>query len=314
MAITFPTGLDALTNPTSGDNLDTAGVLHDVQHSDLNDAVEALQAKVGINSSAVTTTLDYRVAQALLRDFLSQMGNSEVSITGATTLNSTAFGKLHVCSGTSANYTADLPAASGNAGKIIGFRMSGVLTKLVTLDGNSSEVIDGAPTRAMWANETAFLLCDGTGWIKIFGRSIPMYCRMARLTGVTVPASTVYTVAMDTTQEDNSGMMAALGTGDIRPARAGIYMLAASVQFSNVPAAPSLEVWLVVNGVTKSKAGAASSTNNYNCYQTVVPAIALAAGASGKVEFGGYQSSGGAATLFTFDDVCWISAVEICMW
>lgn len=62
MAINFPASLDTLTNPTSGDNLDTAGVVHADQHSDLNDAVEALQSKVGIDSSAEATSHDYRIS------------------------------------------------------------------------------------------------------------------------------------------------------------------------------------------------------------------------------------------------------------
>jgi hypothetical protein len=62
MATNFPGGLDALTNPTSSDNLDSAAVLHDVQHANANDAIEAIQAKVGIDSSAVTTSLDYKLA------------------------------------------------------------------------------------------------------------------------------------------------------------------------------------------------------------------------------------------------------------
>lgn len=61
MAISYPTSLDTLTNPASTDTLDTVGVLHDVQHSDANDAIEALQTKVGITNSAVTTSLDYLI-------------------------------------------------------------------------------------------------------------------------------------------------------------------------------------------------------------------------------------------------------------
>ena len=58
MATSFPTGLDALTNPTSANGLNSPD--HAGQHSDANDAIEALQAKVGVNSSAVTTSLDYK--------------------------------------------------------------------------------------------------------------------------------------------------------------------------------------------------------------------------------------------------------------
>ena len=63
MASNFPGSLDTFTNPTSADALDSVSVPHATQHSDLNDAVEALQAKVGANSSAVTTSHDYKIAQ-----------------------------------------------------------------------------------------------------------------------------------------------------------------------------------------------------------------------------------------------------------
>lgn len=59
----FPTALDAFTNPTASDFLDTPAVRHDEQHANINDAVEAVQAKLGIDSSAVTTTIDYRMRQ-----------------------------------------------------------------------------------------------------------------------------------------------------------------------------------------------------------------------------------------------------------
>ncbi|MCI0366036.1 MAG: hypothetical protein L0219_19430, partial [Phycisphaerales bacterium] len=63
MPTNFPTGLDALPNPTQFDNLDTTLVLHDEQHANVNDAVEAIEAKVGINGSAVTSSHDYKIAQ-----------------------------------------------------------------------------------------------------------------------------------------------------------------------------------------------------------------------------------------------------------
>lgn len=59
MATNFPTSLDSLTNPTASTT--TAAVSHADQHANANDAIEALEAKVGINSSADTTSLDYRV-------------------------------------------------------------------------------------------------------------------------------------------------------------------------------------------------------------------------------------------------------------
>jgi hypothetical protein len=61
MATSFPASLDTLTNPTSSDSLSSPS--HSAQHANVNDAVEALQAKVGADSSAVTSSLDYKVAQ-----------------------------------------------------------------------------------------------------------------------------------------------------------------------------------------------------------------------------------------------------------
>jgi len=60
MATSYPASLDSFTNPTAVDTLDSPP--HDTQHADANDAIEALQAKVGVDGSAVTTSLDYKIA------------------------------------------------------------------------------------------------------------------------------------------------------------------------------------------------------------------------------------------------------------
>jgi len=59
MATNFPTSLDNFTNPTGTDYLNSPD--HAAQHTNKNDAVEALEAKVGVDNSAVTTSLDYLV-------------------------------------------------------------------------------------------------------------------------------------------------------------------------------------------------------------------------------------------------------------
>lgn len=62
MAIQFPTNLDTFVNPNAaaGDDLNSPLVLHDAQHSNDNDAIVALETKVGIDNSAVASTLDYQ--------------------------------------------------------------------------------------------------------------------------------------------------------------------------------------------------------------------------------------------------------------
>jgi len=60
MAISFPTGIDELTNPTSTNTL--AEVDHATQHANANDILEALEAKVGITESTVETSHDKRIS------------------------------------------------------------------------------------------------------------------------------------------------------------------------------------------------------------------------------------------------------------
>jgi hypothetical protein len=73
MATLFPTSLDALHNPHSALAVNAEGG-HAKQHVDANDAIEALQTKVGINGSAVTTSLSYKIAT--LEAFNNNLGNT----------------------------------------------------------------------------------------------------------------------------------------------------------------------------------------------------------------------------------------------
>ena len=66
MSTNYPTSLDTLTNPTALDKENV--VSHSSQHTNINDAMEAVQAKVGINSSAVTTSHDYKLSEVTSTD------------------------------------------------------------------------------------------------------------------------------------------------------------------------------------------------------------------------------------------------------
>jgi hypothetical protein len=65
MSINYPTALDTTTtlpsiSPT--DTMNQTGKEHDTMHSNLADAVRALEAKVGMDTSADPTSIDYKVA------------------------------------------------------------------------------------------------------------------------------------------------------------------------------------------------------------------------------------------------------------
>ena len=62
MPTNFPTLLDEFSNPSGADAQSSAPVLHSAQHVNANDAIEALQAKVGIDNSEDPTSIDYILA------------------------------------------------------------------------------------------------------------------------------------------------------------------------------------------------------------------------------------------------------------
>lgn len=167
-------------------------------------------------------------------DMLSTLTGAEISVTTTTTLT---ISRMHVCSGTSADYTVTLPAASGNGGKFIGVRMSPGLTKFVTLDGNGSETIDLALNRVMWAGEVAILFCDGANWFKVAGKTIPMSAAL------TLPGSgavqTISTATMtkiiNSTATNPTGAMTDTGNYEITIRRSGIYDLFAIVVWDALP-------------------------------------------------------------------------------
>lgn len=71
MSTNFPNSLDNFPNPSSTTNLDSSGsgnptLRHSVQHQNANDAIEALEGKLGINFSASTTSIDFIVNLLLM--------------------------------------------------------------------------------------------------------------------------------------------------------------------------------------------------------------------------------------------------------
>lgn len=61
MPTNFPGSLDNFTNPTPADNLNTPAVLHSDQHANENDAIEAIEAWVGISGTSATASHEYRI-------------------------------------------------------------------------------------------------------------------------------------------------------------------------------------------------------------------------------------------------------------
>lgn len=79
MATNFPGAIDSPTNPISNNPLNSP--THAGQHQFENDSIVALETKVGANSSATTTSFDYKLSGVLT-------GDKAVSLTGAEVLSS----------------------------------------------------------------------------------------------------------------------------------------------------------------------------------------------------------------------------------
>jgi len=91
----FPDSIDSITNPNSTDPLSNPS--HSQQHIIANNAIEALETKVGIDGSTDPNSLDYRIAQletesgSAVAENLGLGGNNNLEIYGienATTIDS----------------------------------------------------------------------------------------------------------------------------------------------------------------------------------------------------------------------------------
>ena len=61
MATNYPGALDTLTNPIGTDALNNATTPHATQHTDANDAIEAIQAELGVNPKGSSATVVARL-------------------------------------------------------------------------------------------------------------------------------------------------------------------------------------------------------------------------------------------------------------
>lgn len=204
---------------------------------------------------------------------------TETAITTGVTL--TEYGKSYVCSGTSANYTVVLPTAVGNAGATISFRMAEGLTKLVTIDGASSETINGQTTRILWAGETCTLRSDNTNWQVLHGKSRPMAASMyMAASSQTIETGAGEIVLLDTTSVDNTALMANTSTHLLTILRPGYYTVSIQGLYAVATVAPTLmEVIALKNGTDIVAQGVMPGIlTDYSAPNSVAGAVLLAAG------------------------------------
>jgi uncharacterized protein YjbI with pentapeptide repeats len=243
--------------------------------------------------SAVTGTIDLRgctfsgtptVAPYVLNGFLGLRTDQheittarEPQISSVTTLTTDGLGKMHACTVT-APYTLTLPTPVGVSQQQIAVRVRQDATALLTL-ATAGGNIEGQATRVMWAGESAILESDGTNWVKIGGKTIPMNCQIFQNTGQTLPDSTFAVVTVDITHLDNTGLMASPSTNQINVLRPGLYAVTGRMGMSGAPAAASRSILNVKsNGSTLLIQDERSVVTGTNLCCAVSTDVALSAG------------------------------------
>lgn len=61
MATGYPAAIDNFQDPTAGDNLNTAGVIHATLHTNVNDAVNAIETELGTNPKGAAASVKARL-------------------------------------------------------------------------------------------------------------------------------------------------------------------------------------------------------------------------------------------------------------
>lgn len=176
MATNFPTGLDTLTNPTATDEV--AIVSHSSQHTNANDAIEALEAKVGQDNSAVTTSHDYKLSGVIGTD-------KAVSKTGTETLT---------------NKTLTTPVVSSiyqDAGK----------TKLMSLPDTASDTLVSKDATQTLKNKT---ITDDTNTVR--ANSLKSATTTISVDGATAPTTGQVLTAINST---SASWQSSAGTSNI---------------------------------------------------------------------------------------------------
>jgi len=168
MSTTFPTTKQTIPNPTATDLLENASPTldHDYQHATINDTVEALEDKVGIDGSVVTTSHSYKLAlitganQAVSTDGTGQTLTNITLTNPQMNFGGDATGDMYYRS--ALGTTARLPI--GTAGQIIQTSVAGIPEWIANPSAaDASTTVKGVSELATLAETLARTTTGGTG-------------------------------------------------------------------------------------------------------------------------------------------------------
>jgi hypothetical protein len=165
MATNYPTSLDAFVNPTITDSLNSPS--HSLQHADANDAIEALETKVGVGAAPAGSATSGAVLVA------STGGTTSWTTVGTAGINSTGGTIGYALTAGSADITswqpsgAYIPIASG--GTVSYTFGSADQGKILEFNGTFTVTVPPESTYDYATGSVLNLLNIGTGTITIAG-------------------------------------------------------------------------------------------------------------------------------------------------
>jgi hypothetical protein len=165
MATNYPTSLDNFTNPLSTDSQDSPS--HSLQHADANDAIEALETKVGVGSAPAgsATTGSVLVASTGGTTSWTTVGTAGINSTGGTIGYALTAGSASVTSWQPSG--AFIPIASG--GTVSYTFAAADQGKILEFNGTFTVTVPPESTFNYATGSVLNLLNIGTGTITIAG-------------------------------------------------------------------------------------------------------------------------------------------------
>lgn len=193
----FPTSLKSFTNLTESTEMDDSGLEGDTVVNSIQDEIEAVQAKVGIDSSADTDSLDYKVTHTSS----SNPGHKHTLAHGATDVTASA-AELNALDGITASVT-ELNYTDGVTSSI----QTQIDSKSDT--GHSHTVTDVVLTASPGSDHTAtgFKVELTAAEALVFGDTcyIDSNGKMAKADADAIATSSVIGMALETIDLDASG-------------------------------------------------------------------------------------------------------------
>ena len=126
MTTAYPSALDTFTNPGAGDTLDSATVPHAAQHSNINDAVAAIENELGTlpkgNYSSVKAALIANFPQIVT------VGATPVALSSATGNQSIFAKSFTALAATTYNFEGLVYLATGTTSHTVSFNFGGTAT------------------------------------------------------------------------------------------------------------------------------------------------------------------------------------------